>query len=97
MATLGRLILKREAMGFGDVKLLGAVGACLGWQAVLFTILVSSLSGTLTGVALMLVGKKEWQSRIPYGPHIAMAAVLWMLYGPVWLDAYINLLSRSTY
>ena len=89
VATIGRAILKREAMGMGDVKLLGAIGACLGWPAVLFTIFVSSFSGTLLGFALIALGKKELQSKIPYGPHIALAAVLWMFCGPACIDLYL--------
>ena len=90
VSTVGRLILKREAMGFGDVKLLGAIGACLGWQSVLFTIFFSSLSGTIVGLTLIAAGKKELQSRIPYGPHIALAALVWMLCGPVCIDSYLS-------
>jgi len=90
VANVGRLILRRDAMGMGDVKLLGAIGACLGWQAVLFSIFVSSLSGTLLGVGLIVAGKKELQSKIPYGPHIALAAVVWMLCGPDLIDLYLS-------
>ncbi len=89
VAVLGKAALKREAMGMGDWKLLGAIGACLGWKAVLFTVLVSSLTGTVVGFTFILAGKKELQSRIPYGPHLSLAAILWMLCGPELLDAYL--------
>ena len=76
VAVMGRLMFKKEAMGFGDVKLLGAIGAFLGWRAILFTIVISSFLGSIVGITLVLIRARRLQSKIPYGPYIALAAVL---------------------
>jgi len=80
-AVSAGIVLPREAMGLGDVKFMGAIGAFLGWQAVIFSLLVSSMIGSFVGVALILLGKREWSSRLPYGPYIALAAVIWLFGG----------------
>ena len=90
IAVLGKLIFRKDAMGMGDVKLMGAIGAFLGWPSVLFTLMFSSLLGAAVGMTLVLTGKKEMQSKIPYGPYIALAALIWMLWGPSLWNAYVN-------
>ena len=85
---LGKLAFKKDAMGMGDVNLLGGLGALLGWQAVLFIIMVSALIGSCVGIALIFSRCKQWRSRIPYGPYLALAAVVWILWGKGWWETY---------
>lgn len=75
------LYIPREAMGFGDVKFLGAIGAFLGPQSIFFVILSSSLLGSIVGILTMLLGKREWGTKIPYGPYLAIGAILWLFGG----------------
>ncbi len=89
VSAIGKLIFRKDAMGFGDVKLMGAIGAFLGWEAVLFTVMVSSLLGSIVGLSFIALRHKEWQSRIPYGPYLAFAAVIWFLWGHAWWASYI--------
>lgn len=84
----GKLILKKDAMGFGDVKLMGALGAFLGLESIVFIVFVSSLLGSIIGVTFIATGKKELQSKIPFGPYIALAAIIWVLGGSALWDAY---------
>jgi leader peptidase (prepilin peptidase)/N-methyltransferase len=72
------VVLPREAMGLGDVKFMGAIGAFLGWPGAIFSLMVSSLIGAAVGVILIVARKREWSSRMPYGPYIALAAVIWV-------------------
>lgn len=76
-----RLVVPREAMGFGDVKFMGAIGAFLGWKAALFSLMFSSVLGALVGIVLIAIRRQEWSSRLPYGPYIAMAATAWIFGG----------------
>lgn len=90
---LGTAAFKKEAMGLGDVKLMGALGALFGWPAVIFILFFSALFGSVAGVSLIAAGKKELQSRLPYGPYIALASLVWMLGGNRLWDAYTSLFS----
>ena len=81
------IVLPREAMGLGDVKFLGAIGAFLGWQGAIFSLMVSSMIGAAVGILLILLQRREWSSRMPYGPYIAAAAVLWMFGGQKFFHA----------
>jgi leader peptidase (prepilin peptidase) / N-methyltransferase len=65
----------------GDVKFMAAIGAFLGWQAVVFSLMVSSIIGACVGVALIVLRRREWSSRLPYGPYIALAAAIWVFAG----------------
>jgi leader peptidase (prepilin peptidase) / N-methyltransferase len=75
------IVLPREAMGLGDVKFMGAIGAFLGWKAVIFSLMLSSMIGSLVGITLIALRKREWSSRLPYGPYIALASAVWIFGG----------------
>ncbi|MEI6084169.1 MAG: prepilin peptidase [Verrucomicrobiota bacterium] len=89
-ATTDLIVLPREAMGLGDVKLLAAIGAFLGWQCTLFTIFSSSLIGGFVGLILIVFKQTNWQGRIPYGPYIVAGAILWIFFGQEIVHWYMN-------
>jgi leader peptidase (prepilin peptidase)/N-methyltransferase len=80
-AECGEVTLPREAMGLGDVKFMGGIGAFIGWQGALFSLMISSLIGAVVGIALIALHRRQWSSRMPYGPYIALAAVIWVFAG----------------
>ena len=75
------IVVPREAMGLGDVKFMAAIGAFLGWQAVIFSLMISAMIGATVGITLIALRKSEWSSRLPYGPYIALAATIWVFGG----------------
>ena len=94
VAWIGEKAFKKEAMGFGDVKLMGAIGAFLGWQATLFTVFVASLLGSVCGLLLIAFGGVKMQSRIPFGPYLSAGALIWVFWGPALVDLYTKLLHK---
>jgi leader peptidase (prepilin peptidase)/N-methyltransferase len=78
-------------MGPADVTFMAAIGSFLGWPAVFFSLAVSSLIGSIVGGTAIVLKKQDWSSRIPYGPYIAAAAVVWIFGGYHWLRAIFPL------
>ncbi len=79
----------REAMGLGDANWMACVGAFLGWKAVLFAIFGGSILGAFVSLMMILIGRREWAARIPFGPYLATGAVIWLFTGPEWLEWYL--------
>ena len=74
------VVVPREAMGFGDVKFMAAIGAFLGWQATVFSLMFSAVLGAIVG-SLLMAFRKDGANIIPYGPYIAFAAIAWIFGG----------------
>lgn len=87
------LVIPREAMGRGDLKFLAAIGAFLGWRAVLFSLFAGSLLGSVIGLVTLVVGKPVWSAKLPFGPYLAFGALTWMFFGETVLRWYGMLLS----
>lgn len=85
------LLTRREGMGLGDVKLLAAIGAFLGWEAVLFTVFVSSLVGSVLGLALTVRRGSGMKLEVPFGPFLALGAGAWVFAGPPLVEWYFGL------
>ncbi|MEW9797234.1 prepilin peptidase [Alteromonas sp. CYL-A6] len=87
---LFKLITGKEGMGYGDFKLLAALGAFTGWQGLPVIILMSSLVGALAGIAIMFIQNKGKSLAIPFGPYLAVAGLLTLLYKAPIIDTYLK-------
>lgn len=75
-------ITGKEGMGYGDFKLLAALGAWFGWPALLFMVLLASMSGALVGLGLRALGRMQASQPMPFGPCLAMAGFMALCLGP---------------
>jgi len=91
VATLYQWLFKREGMGGGDVKLLAMIGAFLGWKAVILTILLGSLVGSITGIIIMVLKGKDLKYAIPFGPFLSLGAVIALFYEAEIINWYLYL------
>ena len=94
IGILGELFLKKESMGGGDVKLAAMLGAFMGWKLILATLFIAFFIGAFVGVIAMARKPKDedWDSSLPFGPFIALGAVLALLWGQTALLWYSSLL-----
>lgn len=87
---LFKIVTGKEGMGYGDFKLLAALGAWLGWQALPTIILMSAAVGAVVGIALIVLRGRDRQLPIPFGPYLAAAGWITMLYGENLKNAYLD-------
>ncbi|HBT96816.1 MAG TPA: prepilin peptidase [Desulfobulbaceae bacterium] len=93
VAGLYQFLRNKEGMGGGDIKLLAMLGAFLGWRSLPFIILASSLAGSIIGLSLIALGKRPAAARIPFGPYLAAAAIVYLFFATeiqVGLRAYLH-------
>ena len=90
VACVYSLITHKEGMGGGDIKLLGMIGAFLGWKGVIFTIFAASLTGTLVGIIVMLQKGKNLKFAIPFGPFLSIGAMSYVFFGEKVIYWYLH-------
>ena len=83
-------VISKGGMGGGDIKLIAMIGAFLGWQGVFFTIFVGALAGSVVGMILMITKKKGRKDKVPFGPFLSFAAILYTLLGDNIVHWYIQ-------
>lgn len=88
---LFKLVTGKEGMGYGDFKLLAAIGALLGWQALPLVILLSSAVGAVVGILMIFILGRDKNIPIPFGPYLAAAGFIAALWGQGITDAYFSL------
>jgi leader peptidase (prepilin peptidase) / N-methyltransferase len=87
---LFKLVTGKEGMGYGDFKLLAAIGAWCGWQALPLTIVISSFIGAAVGIALMVFARHGRNVPIPFGPYLGAAGIIALFWGPQLTRQYVS-------
>lgn len=90
---LFKLITKKEGMGYGDFKLLALLGAWMGWEFLPAIIILSSLVGSIIGISLILLKKHQREIPIPFGPYLAIAGWIVLIWGKEINQFYLNWIS----
>ena len=88
---LFKLVTGKEGMGYGDFKLLAAIGAWLGWELLPVTILLSSVVGTIVGISMIVLIKHDRRVPIPFGPYLAGGGLVALFFGNQLTQAYLGL------
>jgi leader peptidase (prepilin peptidase) / N-methyltransferase len=86
-----KLLTGKEGMGFGDFKLLAAIGAWLGWKALPVVVLLSSCVGALVGILLIVLARRGREVPMPFGPYLAAAGAIALFWGGSLVDYYLGL------
>ena len=91
---LFRLVTGKEGMGYGDFKLLAALGAWLGWKMLLPIILIAAVTGAVVGIAVLTLRRQNRATPIAFGPFLAAAGWLMLMCGPQVVAEYLHWFSR---
>ena len=90
---LFKLVTGKEGMGYGDFKLLAAIGAWLGWSMLPLVIMLSSVVGAVVGITLIVAARHGRNIPIPFGPYLAGGALIALFWGPQLTQSYLQLLA----
>lgn len=94
MGLLGKVLFRKETLGYGDVKLGGMIGLFVGPWHTLGMFVFGVATGAVIGLGAILIGRREWGSRIPFGPFLALGTLVSLFWGQAALDWYLRLAMR---
>ncbi|HDY75799.1 MAG TPA: prepilin peptidase [Candidatus Marinimicrobia bacterium] len=91
ISLIGNILFKKESMGMGDVKYAALIGLLLGWQNGLLAVFLAFLSSAILILILLPLGKISFGQRIPFGPFLSLGTIIALLWGPIIIRIYLNL------